>query len=186
MTILVLADRARFAGFPHAPDTEAATAGQVLPATAVRDADPTASPPELRTVAGDTVFVDSRDTAALERFCAEHRIPVRRRPDIWGDLLEPFLDTRFDDRHHTATLDRLARGGVGRDEAVRIRRRVGPLMAAYNSLHWDWCHLGLADLLAAAASDHVPAELRVPPQDRAAFRAWAMEIADRPVRTDTA
>ncbi|MFG2335167.1 hypothetical protein [Streptomyces yangpuensis] len=186
MTVLVLAGWARFPGVPHAPDPEPATARQVLPAAAVRDADPAATPPELRTVAGDTVFVDSRDTAALERFCAEHRIPVRRRPDIWGDLLEPFLDTRFDDRHHTATLDRLERGGVGRDEAVRIRRRVGPLMTAYNSLHWDWHHLGLADLLEAAASDHVPAELRVPPQDRAAFRAWAMEIADRPVRAATA
>ncbi|MFF3618994.1 hypothetical protein [Streptomyces sp. NPDC002467] len=151
-----------------------------LPAAAVRDADPAASPPELRTVSGDTVFVSALNTAELERFCAENRIPIRHRPDVWGDLLEPFLDTWFDARHQAETLDRLARNGVGHAEAVGIRERVGPLVAAYNGVHEDWCHLGLADLLDAAASDLVPPEPRIRPQDRAAFRAWAMEIADRP------
>ncbi|MFD0357652.1 hypothetical protein ACFVHW_28535 [Streptomyces sp. NPDC127110] len=147
----------------------------------VRDADPAASPPEVRTVRGETVFLSAQDAAELERFCAGHRIPVRRRPDVWGDLLEPFLDTAFEARHEAETLDRLARNGIGSAEAARIRERVGPLMAAYNGVHWDWCHLGLADLLDAAGSDLVPEGLRVPPHDRAAFRAWAMEIADRPV-----
>ncbi|WP_405676759.1 hypothetical protein OG239_39545 [Streptomyces sp. NBC_00868] len=184
MSMYVFAD---WGGFPDSvPAADAATPRKVLPAAAVRDADPAASPPELRTVPGDKVFVSSRDTARLERFCAENRIPVRRRPDIWGDLLEPFLDTRFDGRHQAETLDWLARNGVGRAEADRIRERVGPLMAAYNGVHWDWFHLGLADLLDAAASDLVPAELRIRPQDRAAFRAWAMEIADRPDSEDAA
>ncbi|MFE9633167.1 hypothetical protein [Streptomyces sp. NPDC006463] len=184
MSIHVFADWGRFPD--SVPAADAAAPRQVLPVAAVRDADPAASPPELRTVPGDTVFVSSRDTARLERFCAENRIPVRRRPDIWGDLLEPFLDTSFDGRHQSETLDRLARNGVGRAEAVRIRERVGPLMAAFNGVHQDWCHLGLADLLDAAASDLVPAGLRVRPQDRAAFRTWAMEIADRPGPTDPA
>ncbi|MFD9728374.1 hypothetical protein [Streptomyces sp. NPDC059072] len=166
MSIHVLGD---WAGFPDSP-----------PAAAVRDADPAASPPELRTVSGDTVFVSALHTAELERFCAENRIPIRHRPDVWGDLLEPFLDTWFDALHQAETLDRLARGGVGHTEAVRIRERVGPLVTAYNGVHQDWCHLGLADLLDAAVSDLVPAELRIRPQDREAFRAWAMEIADRP------
>ncbi|MFE1411036.1 hypothetical protein ACFW6F_09540 [Streptomyces sp. NPDC058746] len=178
MSIHVLAD---WAAFPDSvPAADGAAPRRALPAAAVRDADPAASPPELGTVAGDTVFVSARDGAALERFCAENRIPVRRRPDTRGDLLEPFLDTRFDARHRAQTLDRLARNGVGHAEAVRIRERVGPLMSAYNGVHRDWCHLGLADLLDAAASALVPAELRIPPQDREAFRARAMEIADRP------
>ncbi|MFJ8011308.1 hypothetical protein [Streptomyces sp. NPDC096339] len=178
---------ANWAGFPDSvPDADGAAPRRALPATAVRDADPAASPPELRIVSGDTVFVSSRDAAALERFCAENGIPVRHRPDIWGDLLEPFLDTWFDARHQAETLDRLARNGVGPAETVRIRERVGPLMAAYNGVHWDWCHLGLADLLDAAASELVPAELRIRPQDRAAFHAWAMEIADRPHPKDAA
>ncbi|MFE2169337.1 hypothetical protein ACFXB3_30440 [Streptomyces sp. NPDC059447] len=178
MSIHVLGD---WGGFPDSPPAaDVAAPRQALPAAAVRDADPAASPPELRTVSGDTVFVPALNAAELERFCAENRIPMRHRPDVWGDLLEPFLDTWFDARHQAETLDRLARNGVGHAEAVRIRERVGPLVAAYNSGHGDWCHLGLADLLDAAASDLVPAELRIRPQDRAAFRAWAMEIADRP------
>ncbi|GAA4985857.1 hypothetical protein [Kitasatospora paranensis] len=59
-----------------------------------------------------------------------------------------------------------------------IRARVGPLMRAYNFAHGDWCHLGLADLLDAATADWIPAHLRIPPAERAAFHTWAMRIAD--------
>uniref|UniRef100_A0AAU2JZ20 Transcriptional regulator n=1 Tax=Streptomyces sp. NBC_00049 TaxID=2903617 RepID=A0AAU2JZ20_9ACTN len=154
-----------------------------LPAAAVRDHDPDASPPEMRTVQGDTVFVPAARRTELERFCAAHGIPLSRRPDVWGDLLEPFLDTTFTAADQAQTLDRLARAGLGAAEVADIRERVGPLMRAYNSVHWDWHHLGLADLLDAAGGTLVPEHLRIGPQDRAAFHAWAMEIADRPTRT---
>ncbi|MFD9479239.1 MULTISPECIES: hypothetical protein [Streptomyces] len=159
-----------------------AAPGGVLYASAVQEADPAAVPPEIRTRSGEIVFVTSVRRAELERFCTDHGIPVRSRPDVWGDLLEPFLDTEFDHRHRAATLDRLAAAGVDATEAAAIRERVRPLMAAYNSVHWDWVHLGLADLLDAARSDLVPEELRIPPGDLRAFRAWATDIAARPDR----
>ncbi|WP_371675728.1 hypothetical protein [Streptomyces sp. NBC_01276] len=156
--------------------------GSTLAAAAVRDADPEASPPELRTHSGETVFVPAGRATELERFCARNGIPLRRRPDVWGDLLDPFLDTWFTAEEEAATLDRLDRAGVGRAEVAGIRERVEPLMRAYNHMLWEWHALGLDDLLAAAAGSLAPGHLRIPPGDRAAFRAWAMEIADRPAR----
>ncbi|MFE9468974.1 hypothetical protein ACFYNW_36170 [Streptomyces virginiae] len=46
-------------------------------------------------------------------------------------------------------------------------------------MHWDWSHLGLADLLDAAFGTSVPEELRIPQRERDAFRAWATAIANR-------
>src|SRR5580700_4631101 len=65
-----------------------------LAASAIRDADPAAAPPEIRTLSGDTLFVSAVQREELERFCRASQIPVRKRPDIWGDLLEPFVDTQ--------------------------------------------------------------------------------------------
>lgn len=173
-------DRVRFPeGDGVLPD---AAPGGVLCASAVREADPDAVPPEIRTRSGEIVFVTSVLRAELERFCTHNGIPSRSRPDVWGDLLEPFLDTESDRRTRAATLDRLAAAGVGATEADAIRQRVGPLMAAYNSVHQDWFHLGLADLLDAARSGLVPEELRIPAGELRAFRTWATEIASRPDR----
>lgn len=62
---------------------------------------------------------------------------VSGRPDVWADLLEPFLDTKFTAEHRSATLDRLRQVGLTAAEVTRIRDRVGPLMLAYNAIHWD-------------------------------------------------
>ncbi|MFE6746263.1 hypothetical protein ACFVGM_10450 [Kitasatospora purpeofusca] len=59
-----------------------------------------------------------------------------------------------------------------------IRAEVGPLVLAYNSLHRDWCHLGLADLLDAATAGSTPERYRIGPDRFPAFQAWAMAIAD--------
>ncbi|MFE4637222.1 hypothetical protein ACFRJ1_28115 [Streptomyces sp. NPDC056773] len=129
-------------------------------------------------MSGETVFVSAQQRAELERFCIDHRIPRRSRPDVWGDLLEPFLDTEFTPEGQASTQARLGRAGLGPDEVAGIRAKVGPLMRAYNAVHEDWHHLGLADLLDAATSDWIPEEHRIKSGERAAFRAWAMEIAD--------
>nr|BEK63243.1 hypothetical protein KPHV_04700 [Kitasatospora purpeofusca] len=150
----------------------------VVPAAAVRDADPTATPPEVRTVTGETLFFPAARKAELEGFCRSHGIPLVSRPDVWGDLLEPFLDTEFTPRRRALTAQALARVGLDETAVADIRAEVGPLVLAYNSLHRDWFHLGLADLLDAATSGSTPERYRVGPDRFPAFRAWAMAIAD--------
>ncbi|MFE9468973.1 hypothetical protein ACFYNW_36165 [Streptomyces virginiae] len=68
--------------------------------------------------------------ARLRRFGAANGTPPRARPDVWGDLLEPFLDTESTHGGRVATLERPAAAGLDADETARIRERVGPLMAA--------------------------------------------------------
>jgi len=142
----------------------------------IADADLTATPPEIRTVSGVTLFVSAEQREELEWFCRASRIPTRTRPDVWGDLLEPFLDTQFTPEHEAATLSRLRRAGMTETEVGQIRARVGPLMLAYNAIHWDWSHLGLADLLDAMTTEALPggAELG----ETSSFYRWAMGIAN--------
>lgn len=124
----------------------------------------------------------------MEQFCRASQIPVRKRPDIWGDLLEPFIDTEFTPEHEGATRTRLNQAGLTDSEMSQIRTKVGPLMLAYNAFHWDWAHLGLADLLDARTTDklsgylhdglHVE-EIRAELGETASIYAWAMRIANR-------
>lgn len=54
-------------------------------------------------------------------------------------------------------------------------------MSAYNfdSMLWEWVHLGLFDLLAAATGPLVNSSLQAELGDPAAFYTWAMQIAER-------
>jgi hypothetical protein len=156
-----------------------------LAASAIRDADPAAAPPEIRTLSGETLFVSAVQREDLERFCRASQIPMRKRPDIWGDLLEPFVGTQPAPGYEAVTLGRLRQAGLTDTEIGRIRAEVGPLMLAYNTLHWDWHHLGLADLLDAVTADSLPEyhharlrELRAELGETASFYAWAMRIAN--------
>jgi hypothetical protein len=151
----------------------------VLPASAIRDADAGGAPPEIRTWAGGILFVSAEHSQVVAAFCRANEIPVRRRPDVWGDLLEPFLDTEFGPEHQAATLRRLAQIGLDAGDVLQIREKVGPIMRAYNAVHWDWCHLGLADLLDAATATWIPEELRTGLGELAHLCSWGVDIANR-------
>ncbi|RJL31309.1 hypothetical protein [Bailinhaonella thermotolerans] len=146
----------------------------------IRDADPDAAPPEVRTAGGLTLFVTALQRRELTAFCGRHAVPLRRRPDVWADLLGPFLDTEETAGQRTAALERLSAIGLDEARVTRIRERVAPLMIAYNALHWDWHHLGLCDLLDAAAAPWIPERVRRGLGDLGEFRVWAMRIADIP------
>jgi hypothetical protein len=139
----------------------------------IRDVDPDAAPPEVRLRSGETLFVSARQRDDLRAFCEVHAIAVRRRPDVWADLLEPFLDTELTAADDERTASRLAAVGLGREEVARIRAEVGDAMVAYNfgSMLWEWVHLGLFDVLEAHAH-------RLPPDDFTQFYSWAMGVAD--------
>ncbi|MFD0526725.1 hypothetical protein ACFQ1I_04785 [Kitasatospora arboriphila] len=174
LDVVLAGDHVRLPG----PVPGAASGGErIVPAAAVRDADPEADPPEIRTVLGETLFVPAgagrtgivlhrqRDSPAVQarrvgrppRTVPRHRVPPGRR---------------------AATRARLRRVGLGDEEVAAIRARAAPLMRAYNAVHQDWHHLGLADLLDAATAAWIPGHRPVGSTDADAFRTWAMEIAD--------
>ncbi|HEU0076879.1 MAG TPA: hypothetical protein VFQ76_04465, partial [Longimicrobiaceae bacterium] len=119
-----------------------------VPWSAVLEVDPAASPPELR-IAGETLFVSAELRGELARAAQANGVPTVRREDVWDMLLEPFLDTWFDDDVQERTLQQLEENGIGRAEAERIRERVGFAVLHHNGMLWEWVHLGLWDLLEA-------------------------------------
>ncbi|TVT25206.1 hypothetical protein FNH05_32205 [Amycolatopsis rhizosphaerae] len=151
------------------------TAGQI------RDADWELWRPEIRTTLGETLFVPHEQQAELKQFCLRNDIAGKQRLDIWSDLLEPFLDTEFSPEHVQATDNRLRQAGLSCEEAAGIRRRLTPLMHAYNfdSMLWEWVDLNLYDLLSAATGPLVAPGIQAALGDLAEFYGWAMEIADR-------
>ncbi len=154
-----------------------------IPWTEVREVEPKAFPPELRTRRGETLFVPAKQREDLVKHADAVGVKVRRSLDVWGLLLQPFLDTSFDPPEVARVNELLASLGVSGDLRERIRRRIGPLMRAFNldSGLWEWTHLGLDDLLAAVNGAPIIHDKRlVPgPARRARLYRWAMAIAER-------
>lgn len=147
----------------------------------IRDVDPSSAGPEVRLRTGETLFVPAPKKVELQTFCRANGIPMRRRPDIWEALLDPFLDTAFtaEDRRRTTAL--LARWQIDEEQADEIRARFRPAMVAYNfeSGLWDWVHLGLSDLLDAIHGRLSGERHRLPTEELAETYSWAMALADR-------
>ncbi len=115
----------------------------------IKEADPDSWPPELRLITGEILFISAEQKEAFAVACLRHKIPIIQREDIWGLLLEPFLDTEFSDSDQQRTLERLQQCGFTKSEIQQIRKRVEKRMFSYNYFVWEWVHLGLLDLFAA-------------------------------------
>lgn len=150
----------------------------VVPWSAVREVDPRAMPPEVR-VAGETLFVSAELRDALGRAAEAHGVPAVRREDVWGMLLDPFLDTELDAAAREHTLAMLEESGIARAEAEAIRERVRFAMLHHNAMLWEWVHLGLWDLLEAHRNVWVRLLRGLTPARYRRLYAWAMEIAER-------
>jgi hypothetical protein len=169
-------DAVVFRGYPI-PGASVYPKGAVAWASVVEVGLDTAAPPELR-LANERLFVSATLKDDLRREAEAHGVPVVERYDVWSLLLEPFLDTSFDDDDERRTGDLLERNGVTRDEARRIRETVGETMLGYNSMLWEWVHLGMFDLFLA----HRPGPTSGRGIDEARFRelyARAQELAGR-------
>lgn len=155
----------------------------VLVAERVRDGDDTCALPELRLHSGETVFVPAPLRSELKSFCRRNGIALRRRPDLWGALLEPFLTTTLEralaDDPDAAARSVLVRHGVDDDEIAVIRGRFGPVMRAYNRVLDNGVHLGLADLLWALQGGLAGERHAVPLEEYTEVYRWAMALADR-------
>jgi hypothetical protein len=151
-----------------------------VPWSEVVEVDPEAAPPELR-VAGETLFISATHKDELRRAAEAHGVPIVSRYDVWDLLLEPFLDTTFDDE--TGTLELLERNGVSAEEVRRIRDAVGKRVLAYNSVLWDWVHLGMYDLFLAHRPNAVTRLVGADGEFRELYR-WAQEIAQRAIVKD--
>ena len=111
--------------------------------SAIRDVDPTTTPPEIRTITGETLFVSAEQRGTFQNVVRDKSLKIVQRPDVWSLILEPFLDTEFSADHSEQTWNRLSQMGISKIEVRRIRNDVDASMISYNSLLWEWCHLSL-------------------------------------------
>ncbi len=67
----------------------------------------------------------------------------------WDWILEPYLDTEFTKEKEQKVQARLLENGFEKQEINQIRAEIGKQMYKYNAILWDWCSLGLHDVLSA-------------------------------------
>lgn len=139
------------------------------------------APPEIRTNRGEVLFVSATLAPNLLKAAKKHRIPMKKRVDVWHYILQPFLDTRKND---TEALSVLEANGISKAECQSVRELVKDAMHAYNftSGLWDWAHLGLMDVLDALI-DNGPIsachQYALSPPEYIEFYYRAMQIAER-------
>ena len=154
----------------------------------IRDVDPDAKYAEIRTLDGETLFVSDEQRADFLKVIGDKSLAVVARPDIWGLILEPFLDTEFTAAQTEHTLKKLAEFGLSRHEVERTRGEVEAAMLSYNSPIGDWCHLCLFDVLQAVRNTATLTSLknRILPERFSKFYWDAMKVADLSSRNSSA
>ena len=150
----------------------------------VKEADPdNCWPPELRLHSGEILFISAEIKEAFTVACIRHKIPFVQRQDVWGNLLEPFLDTEFPEDEQQRTLEPLEQCGFAKDEIRKIRKRAGKFVAPYNFYVWEWVHLGLLDLFTACGltTNHRMRFFNASWRSKAKKKLywWATDIANR-------
>jgi len=152
--------------------------GRVL-LSAIRDVDPAATPPEIRTLSGETLFISAEQKQEFEAYIEDTQLPIVHRIDVWHLLLEPFLDTEFSSKQQEETLAVLGSLGLLPTEVSNIRD--SGAMLAYNFFLWDWGHLGLFDLLTATHQglNWLSVQHRLYPKSYTKFYWSALVMADR-------
>lgn len=97
----------------------------------------------------DIVFVSAENKKRLKKFSLENNIKLIPHSWNWDWLLEPYLDTEFTTIDTQKTTQKLLANGISETEIQEIRTEIASQMYKYNSLLWEWCSLGLADVLSA-------------------------------------
>lgn len=125
-------------------------------------------------IAEDIVFVSAEKKESLEKFAEKNNIELAKHSWNWNLILEPYLDTEFTKENEMRVTERLIENGINPSEVDEIRNEVGMQMYKYNfdTMLWDWCSLGLADVLSAMRAKYNTDEFRD-------FYKRALEIDER-------
>ncbi|KPV61252.1 hypothetical protein QJ48_00930 [Paenibacillus sp. A3] len=108
-------------------------------------------PPEVRLKSDEVLFVSAVHKESLKLFAKSNNIPIVSRVDTWSFICEEFLDTEFSDEDKEKVYRLLENEGLDRNFVKEMRQFLYNPMMAYNSIMWDWAHLGLYDVLLAVS-----------------------------------
>lgn len=138
-------------------------------------------PPEIRTINGEVLFVEASFKDRLKEFAQCNQIPIASRVDTWGLILNEFLDTEFNKETKERVIHILESCGIRREEVEKLRETVREVMIAYNfeSMLWEWVHLGLYDLLKGYSGILAEEKFKLPEEEFNEFYKFAMTIANK-------
>ncbi len=109
-------------------------------------------PPEVVTKDKEVLFIPKNEVINLRLFAKINNIPDMHRNDVWGCLLEPYLDTQVSELMEKRIIQSLKKDGFTDEEITDIRGRIEKRMLQYNGIVWEWVHLGHFDALQALNS----------------------------------
>jgi len=137
----------------------------------IRNIDYKSYPPTIQ-IDNELIFLSAEKRTELEIFAQNNDMKLIERQDIWGWILEPFLDTEFADDENTHLMKLLNEYGLTENMVSEIRNKVGPQMIKYNfdTMLWEWVNLGASDVLRAM-------RLKLDKSDFRDFYKQVMEIA---------
>ncbi len=107
-------------------------------------------PPTIK-VKNELIFLTSEKRDELKEFARRNNLRTVKRPDIWGWILEPFLDTEFTKETDERLTRLLNEYGLTKETVDSIRKEVKTQMLKYNfdTMLWEWGGLGAEDVLKA-------------------------------------
>ena len=125
-------------------------------------------------IESDIIFVSSEHKERLKQFAESNNIRLMPQSWNWDWILEPYLDTKFTKENEERCLARLIENGFSLTEIDDIRNEVKDQMYIYNfdTMLWDWCSLGLSDVLSAMRAKYSQDEFKE-------FYKRALEIEKR-------
>ncbi|MDT0557382.1 hypothetical protein RM697_01900 [Ichthyenterobacterium sp. W332] len=125
-------------------------------------------------VSDDIIFISNEKKEALKTFAQNNSIGLIQHSWNWDWILEPYLDTEFTKDNEQRVLKHLHENGITSLEIDQLRTEVGEQMYKYNfdTMLWDWCSLGLSDVLSAMRVKYNKVDFR-------AFYKKAIEIDKR-------
>lgn len=102
-------------------------------------------------VQNDIIFISQELKDELIEFANTNRIELIEHSWNWDWILEPYVDTEFTDETEKRISKCLSEVGIDELETQKLRNEVSTQMYKYNfdTLLWDWCSLGLHDVLSA-------------------------------------
>jgi hypothetical protein len=135
----------------------------------IDDIDLLAYPLTIR-INDELIFLTGAANATLPRkygseirsFAKRNNIKSVERREVWGWILEPFLDTEFTPENDQKATQVLESYGLTTDQVKSLRAEVETQMLKYNfgSMLWEWCHLGTYDVLKAMRPKYNKDEFR--------------------------
>jgi hypothetical protein len=135
-------------GYPFQPSI---AYGQTrIPSEIIDEIDIESYPPTVK-VKNELIFLTSEKRVELKEFALRHNLKVVERPDIWGWILAPFLDTEFTKETDERLTRLLNEYGLTEEIVNSIRKEVKTQMLKYNfdTMLWEWGGLGAEDVLKA-------------------------------------